>query len=124
MSDPVVWHRPEYQDRGDQLVSLAQVAELAGVTRAAVSNWRRRHNFPAPAMTAGRTVWVVCSEVAAWLDTERPKATRGPSDAAKAKRAAKTVATLEAREQRQAVALAATRKKLRGLRQQLTTHSA
>ncbi|MFF5186442.1 helix-turn-helix transcriptional regulator [Streptomyces sp. NPDC000345] len=107
MSD-ITWHRPEYQGNEAQLVSLAGVATLAGVTRAAVSNWRRRHDFPKPVMTAGRTVWVVRAEALAWL-ASRPTHS-APDQAA-------VVAALEAREARQAAALAATRKKLRQLRQ-------
>lgn len=105
----ITWHRPEYQGQDDQLVSLAQVAALAGVTRAAVSNWRRRHDFPKPAMTAGRTVWVVRAEAQSWLSS-RPARTSSDILA--------TRVALEAREVRQAAALAATRKKLRKLRQQ------
>ncbi|MFM9813556.1 helix-turn-helix transcriptional regulator [Streptomyces scabiei] len=109
MPDPITWHRPEYRDHGDQLISLAQVATLAGVTRAAVSNWRRRHDFPKPAMTAGRTVWVVRTEAETWL-AGRPERTTSDPSAARA--------ALEARAARQAAALAATRKKLRQLPQQ------
>jgi predicted DNA-binding transcriptional regulator AlpA len=116
MSDAIEWHRPEYRDRGDQLISLAQVAVLAGVTRAAVSNWRQRHDFPTPAMTAGRTVWVVRDEAKHWLTTQRPRTTRMPRDAS----ASKALAVLEAREQKQAAALAETRKKLRAIRRQTT----
>jgi predicted DNA-binding transcriptional regulator AlpA len=107
MSD-ITWHRPEYQGKDDQLVSLASVATLAGVTRAAVSNWRRRHDFPKPVMTAGRTVWVVRAEAEAWLAT-RPARTAKDTDA--------QLAALEAREARQTAALAITRKKLRQLHQ-------
>ncbi|MGW6008646.1 helix-turn-helix transcriptional regulator [Streptomyces sp. NPDC055210] len=108
MSD-ITWHRPEYQGKEDLLVSLAGVATLAGVTRAAVSNWRRRHDFPNTVMTAGRTVWVVRTEAQAWL-AGRPARAEQDSEAARA--------ALEGREARQAAALAATRKKLRRLRPQ------
>lgn len=119
MSEPITWHRPEYRDRGDQLISLAQVASLAGVTRAAVSNWRRRHDFPAAAMTAGRTVWVVREEAAHWLATQRPGAARTATKSTSA-RSLKALAALEAREQKQAAELAETRKKLRTARRQIT----
>jgi predicted DNA-binding transcriptional regulator AlpA len=105
----ITWHRPEYQGKEHQLVSLAGVATIAGVTRAAVSNWRSRHDFPTPAMTAGRTVWVVRTEAEAWLATRSTLAVQDP---------AAVLADLEARESRQAAALAATRKKLRQLRRQ------
>ncbi|MFI5859173.1 helix-turn-helix transcriptional regulator [Streptomyces parvulus] len=116
MSEPITWHRPEYRDQGDQLISLAEVASLAGVTRAAVSNWRRRHDFPAPAMTAGRTVWVVRVEAETWLATQRSQSRRATGPGA---RAMKMLAALEAREQRQAAALAATRAELCTIRKQL-----
>lgn len=107
MSD-ITWCRPEYQGKEDQLVNLAGVATLAGVTRAAVSNWRRRHDFPAPVMTAGRTVWVVRTEAETWLNTRTARSTPDPNAAR---------ARLEAREARQAAALEATREKLRQLPQ-------
>lgn len=116
MSEPITWHRPEYRDRGKELISLAQVANLAGVTRAAVSNWRRRHDFPAPAMTAGHTVWVVRTEAEHWLATQRRQP--GPNGTTPSNsRTARAITALEAREERQAAELAATRKKLRALRQ-------
>lgn len=108
MSD-ITWHRPEYQGKDDQLVSLAGVAALAGVTRAAVSNWRKRHDFPKPVMTAGHTVWVVRDEAQTWLDNRHIRPTPDP---------ASRIAVLEAREARQAAALAVTRNKLRRLRKQ------
>ncbi|MFD6324214.1 helix-turn-helix transcriptional regulator [Streptomyces sp. NPDC058442] len=120
MSETIVWHRPEYRGRDDQLISLAQVANLAGVTRAAVSNWRRRHDFPAPAMAAGRTVWVVRAEAEHWLATQRRQPSSSPAKPSSS-RAARTLAVLEAREEKQAAALAATRKKLRAIRKQLAT---
>lgn len=122
MSEPITWHRPEYRDRGDQLISLAQVASLAGVTRAAVSNWRRRHDFPAPAMTAGRTVWVVREEAQHWLATQRPNTARTGTEST-GTRARKTLAALEAREQKQVAALAETRKELRTVRRQIVAPS-
>ncbi|MEV7394921.1 hypothetical protein [Streptomyces sp. NPDC091215] len=108
MSD-ITWHRPDYQGKEDQLISLAGIATIAGVTRAAVSNWRRRHDFPAPVMTAGRTVWVVRTEAETWLSNRPPRTAPDPAAAR---------SRLEARETRQAAALAATRKKLRQLDQQ------
>lgn len=122
MSAPITWHRPEYRDRGEELISLAQVANLAGVTRAAVSNWRRRHDFPAPAMTAGRTVWVVRTEAEHWLTTQRRQPGQSSTTRSSSARTAKALAALEAREERQAAELAATRKQLRVLRKQLTTN--
>lgn len=124
MSEPITWYRPEYRDHDDQLISLAQVAALAGVTRAAVSNWRRRHDFPAPAMTAGRSVWVVRTEAEQWLTENRPKGTRAEATTSKAARLGRTITALEARERRQATDLNATRKKLRAQRDQLAALTA
>jgi len=40
----------ELRPAGESLVSAAEIARLAGVTRAAVSNWRKRYDdFPGPA---------------------------------------------------------------------------
>lgn len=116
MPESITWHRPEYRDQLDLLISLAEVAELAGVTRAAVSNWRHRHDFPTPAMTAGRTVWVVLSEAEQWLAAKRTKRDPASAAAAAAARLETTITALENRERRQAAVLAATRKNLRRTR--------
>lgn len=123
MPETITWHRPEYRDHGDKLISLAQVAALAGVTRAAVSNWRKRHDFPAPAMTAGRTVWVVRTEAEHWLAARHSKPNGAASAASRKARVTKTLALLEAREERQAAALADTRQKLQAARAQLAADS-
>jgi hypothetical protein len=53
---------------GEPLVTGAEIARLAGVTRAAVSNWRRRHDdFPAPAGGRANSPLFLLSEVRAWL---------------------------------------------------------
>src|SRR4051812_42983575 len=58
-------------DTDDTLVSAAEVARLAGVTRAAVSNWRRRHaDFPEP-VGAGRNAQFSLADITAWLQTQR-----------------------------------------------------
>jgi len=55
----------------NRLVSAAEVARLAGVTRAAVSNWRRRHaDFPEP-VGGGRNALFSLDEVNDWLDRQR-----------------------------------------------------
>ncbi|MFB7461284.1 hypothetical protein [Streptomyces sp. NPDC056188] len=61
--DSIVWLRPEYQGREDELIHLAAGADLVGVTRSAVSNWAARHqNFPRIVRLMGprerRTKWV------------------------------------------------------------------
>ncbi|MEU3605990.1 N-6 DNA methylase [Streptomyces sp. NPDC035033] len=54
------------------LVTGAEIARLAGVTRAAVSNWRRRYDdFPAPAGGAANSPLFSLVEVQAWLDAQR-----------------------------------------------------
>ncbi|MFJ3806506.1 N-6 DNA methylase [Streptomyces sp. NPDC090073] len=54
------------------LVTGSEIARLAGVTRAAVSNWRRRYDdFPAPAGGGGGSPLFDLAEVQAWLDRQR-----------------------------------------------------
>lgn len=56
----------------DPLVSGAEIARLAGVTRAAVSNWRRRYpDFPRPAGGAAGAPLFSLGEVRAWLAAHR-----------------------------------------------------
>lgn len=55
----------------ERLVSAAEVARIAGVTRAAVSNWRRRYpDFPAP-VGGGRNALFPESAVREWLHNQR-----------------------------------------------------
>ncbi|MEU1462567.1 N-6 DNA methylase [Streptomyces sp. NPDC005727] len=54
------------------LVTGAEIARLAGVTRAAVSNWRRRYDdFPAPAGGAANSPLYALADVQEWLDKQR-----------------------------------------------------
>ncbi|CAL9396733.1 hypothetical protein SUDANB32_01364 [Streptomyces sp. enrichment culture] len=54
------------------LVTGSEIARLAGVTRAAVSNWRRRYeDFPAPAGGSANSPLYAMSEVQAWLEKQR-----------------------------------------------------
>ncbi|BAL91247.1 putative restriction-modification system adenine methylase [Actinoplanes missouriensis 431] len=54
-----------------RLISSAEVARLAGVTRAAVSNWRRRHpDFPEP-VEGGRNALFALTEITDWLDRQK-----------------------------------------------------
>lgn len=54
------------------LVTGAEIARLAGVTRAAVSNWRRRYSdFPAPAGGGVNSPLFDLTEVQVWLDRQR-----------------------------------------------------
>lgn len=57
-----------------KLVSLADVAKLAGVTRPAVSNWRRRHDdFPEPVRETGAVSLFDLTHVEAWLNKHQKK---------------------------------------------------
>ncbi|MGD9485205.1 N-6 DNA methylase [Streptomyces sp. TRM70308] len=54
------------------LVSGSEIARLAGVTRAAVSNWRRRYDdFPMPAENGRKGALFALADVEAWLDRQR-----------------------------------------------------
>ncbi|MFC8074647.1 N-6 DNA methylase [Streptomyces sp. NPDC057307] len=56
----------------EPLVSGSEIARLAGVTRAAVSNWRRRYDdFPAPAGGSAGSPLFALSEVQEWLGRQR-----------------------------------------------------
>jgi hypothetical protein len=53
------------------VVTAAEIARLAGVTRAAVSNWRRRHpDFPRPAAGTATSPLFALTEVQQWLDRQ------------------------------------------------------
>ncbi|MFJ4535209.1 N-6 DNA methylase [Streptomyces tibetensis] len=54
------------------LVTGSEIARLAGVTRAAVSNWRRRYeDFPTPSGGGANSPLFDLAEVRAWLDKQR-----------------------------------------------------
>ncbi|WP_432055313.1 N-6 DNA methylase [Streptomyces sp. bgisy022] len=54
------------------LVTGSEIARIAGVTRAAVSNWRRRYDdFPAPAGGGANSPLYDLAEVQDWLDKQR-----------------------------------------------------
>ncbi|MFK0249514.1 N-6 DNA methylase [Amycolatopsis azurea] len=70
----------ESSEQVEALVTAAEIATLAKVTRAAVSNWRKRYpDFPTPARGAGRNALFALSDVDAWLrqhargDTSSPE---------------------------------------------------
>src|SRR5690554_909616 len=53
----------------DQQVTAADIARLAGVTRAAVSNWRRRHDdFPSPVGGTSSSPLFALDQVREWLE--------------------------------------------------------
>src|ERR1035441_5140714 len=52
----------------DALVSLADVAEMAGVSRPAVSNWRRwNQDFPSPVAETGATSLFRLGDLRLWM---------------------------------------------------------
>ncbi|MEU5365844.1 N-6 DNA methylase [Streptomyces sp. NPDC005925] len=57
--------------QANPLVTGSEIARLAGVTRAAVSNWRRRYDdFPAPSGGGVNSPLFDLAEVQAWLDKQ------------------------------------------------------
>jgi type I restriction enzyme M protein len=61
----------------DDLMSLSDVARLAGVNKSAVTNWRDRHgDFPKPVPTSERGIFFKRTAVLAWLETNRPDSFR------------------------------------------------
>ncbi|MGW2447172.1 N-6 DNA methylase [Streptomyces sp. NPDC001675] len=59
-------------EAADATVTAAEIARLAGVTRAAVSNWRRRRSdFPAPVGGTSASPLFSLAEVRQWLDGQR-----------------------------------------------------
>jgi hypothetical protein len=59
--------------RSDALISQSQVAQLAGVTRAAVSNWAKRDpNFPAVVVDGDGVQLRLRTEMEAYLSQHRP----------------------------------------------------
>lgn len=63
----------------EQQVTAADIARLAGVTRAAVSNWRRRHDdFPSPSGGTSSSPLFPLTGVRAWLDSQNKGAEESP----------------------------------------------
>ncbi|MFB7858804.1 hypothetical protein [Rhodococcus qingshengii] len=67
----VVWLRPEYMGREDELINFANAAKELKVSRAAISNWfNRRDDFPKVALMTGspdqRTKYLVREEILAY----------------------------------------------------------
>ncbi|MEU9294851.1 N-6 DNA methylase [Streptomyces sp. NPDC048266] len=59
-------------EAADATATAAEIARLAGVTRAAVSNWRRRRSdFPAPVGGTSASPLFSLAEVQQWLDGQR-----------------------------------------------------
>lgn len=61
-----MWHTPNVQET--PTITAAEIARLAGVGRAAVSNWRKRHvDFPAPVGGTSASPEFDLSQVEQWL---------------------------------------------------------
>lgn len=80
----VTWHRPEYFDRRDALVTMAEIAQLAETPLRTVQSWAHVHaaTWPRPVMSIATTAaqprhYYDPSEVVAWLLECRPRAKRG-----------------------------------------------
>ncbi|MEV5160214.1 N-6 DNA methylase [Streptomyces sp. NPDC053728] len=62
-------------------VTAAEISRIAGVTRATVSNWRRRHDdFPAPSGGTESSPLYDLVDVRAWLGTRGHTATADPAE--------------------------------------------
>lgn len=73
----IAWLRPEYRDRDEELVTVSEIAEIAGVSPRTVSAWRERHDhFPQLAKeeysAQERARFFVAVEVVRWLLEHRP----------------------------------------------------
>lgn len=63
-------------ETGDDLVTISEIAEIAGTARPTVSNWKRRHDdFPAPRAEGLRGPLFSRSEVLHWLQANGKLAT-------------------------------------------------
>ncbi|WP_007024762.1 N-6 DNA methylase [Saccharomonospora iraqiensis] len=66
----------------ESLVTAAEIARMAGVGRAAVSNWRRRHtDFPEPVVGSGANPAFRLPEVEQWLRAQGKLAADSSEDA-------------------------------------------
>lgn len=69
-------------DSDEALVTAAEIARLANVGRAAVSNWRRRHpDFPEPVLGSGDNPTFSLDEVRSWLRQQGKLSELRPHDA-------------------------------------------
>ncbi|MCY0918289.1 MULTISPECIES: hypothetical protein [unclassified Streptomyces] len=136
---PATWHRPEFQGREEELIHLAAGADLAGVTRSAVSNWAIRHpDFPKLVLETGpesrRTKYVCEAEFMAFAQKRRTEVTRKrkPSphrpgaviDAERLEHCERQVARLRDLEMRQVAKPTATRAALKVARSRLASAEA
>ena len=57
----------------NDLMSLSDVARLAGVNKSAVTNWKERHaDFPKPVPTSERGIFFKRTAILVWLEANRP----------------------------------------------------
>jgi hypothetical protein len=80
----VTWNRPEFEGREGELINQNAIADLAGVTRAAVSNWIGRDlAFPAVVAIQGSHIRAprlyVLAEVKTWLSDRSSRPRSKPS---------------------------------------------
>jgi hypothetical protein len=131
----VIWLRPEYKGREDELIHLSAAATLVGVTRSTVSNWAKRHaDFPKIALLmgigAGRAKHVprnefldfACTQLNKELGAARKTGPHRPSAVIRSEQIAhheRQIARLTDLEKRQAETLANTRRALRKHRARL-----
>ncbi|MGY4999821.1 HsdM family class I SAM-dependent methyltransferase [Streptomyces griseus] len=81
MSRPLLAYTREPTMTTGAMVTAAEIARIAGVGPAAVSNWRKRHpDFPAPAGGTASSPQFSLDEVTAWLDRHGRSFTISPVD--------------------------------------------
>ncbi|MGF0173141.1 hypothetical protein ACQF36_22360 [Streptomyces sp. Marseille-Q5077] len=129
--ESITWLRPEYQGREDELITLSAAADLAGVSRSAVSNWAKRHDdFPKIALLTGigkrRNKYIPRDEFLIWASAQLGKKQGGarpgpwrPTTVRRADEVAyheRQITRLTDLARRQAAALRRTRASLRGHR--------
>lgn len=126
--ESITWLRPEYKGREDELINLSAAADLAKVSRSAVSNWAKRHDdFPKIALLTGigkrRNKYIPRDEFLVWASAQLGKkqggARPGPWRPATVRRAdevayhERQISRLTGIEARQVSALKRTRNSLR-----------
>lgn len=73
--------QPPAQPAPSAHVTAAEISRIAGVTRATVSNWRRRHDdFPAPSAGTETSPLYDLPAVQAWLRTRGHTSTASPTE--------------------------------------------
>lgn len=115
----VVWLRPEYRDRLDELVTFSDAAKEIGVTRATITNWMNRYDdFPKVVLLTGselkQTKYLVREEIHEYAqrDKTKPKVRSSPTNRSrqeiteeKIRHTKKVLADIREQEERQKDAL-------------------